>query len=910
MNSRFDLEKALAAWRRSLEYNRAFSADDLDELEQHVRDQVAGLVAEGLTEEAAFHRALHEMGDYPTAEAEYRKVYWGKLRREHRLNDEISWRGAMLKNYFLVGIRSLLRAKLHSFLNLFGLAVGMACCLLIFQYAAYETSFDAFHEKKDQLYRATFRQTQNGEDQGFGVTVGYIFGPTMAQEVPGIVRYSRVHPFDREPVLSYNGVSADQTFTEDKILFVDSTFLSMFNYRLVNGDRATALRQPQTMLVSESMARKYFRAEEPVGKAVKVTGFWVRGTYTVAGVFKDVPPTSHMQFDFLLPMEDLLRDGRFDRGGGPWGWQNFVTYLEIEPTADVAAIEANITKMYSKHRRDEFTASNTQATAYLQPLMDIHLNSAIRGPVAVTGDRNTVYFFSIIGLITLVVALVNYINLATARAMDRAKEVGVRKIVGAQKTQLIGQFLMESALTNIVALVLAIVLSLLLLPVVNRSADVEMTRDLWLDGRFWVVFLGIFAVGTLLSGLYPAFVLSSFKPVTVLKGSVRAFASTMRLREVLVVVQFTASIALLAGTVIVYSQISYMRSFDTGLDLEQVLVVEGPRVRAAGGDRGAEMMLFKNELRKIPKIQEVGLSQTTPGQTFYFSIPVYQATSNPSTGALARLTLIDEDFPKVYGLELAAGEAFDEGMTVPDSGAAPVMMNETMVRELGFASNEEAINERIASGSGGPGFLVKGVFKDFQWSSAHREAESVIFLYNRNGDNISMKLGTAEMPKTIAAIEQTYEELFPGNPFNYSFADASFDEQYRADRRFATLFGAFAGIAIMIACLGLFGLASFTAAQRTKEIGVRKVLGASVRSIVGLLSKEFLMLVGIAFIAAVPASFFYMKSWLNDFAYRIELGPGVFLLAGGAALFIALATVGYQAFRAAMTDPIKSLRYE
>ncbi len=904
----FDLEKAIAAWRRSLECNRTFRREDVDELEQHVRDQVVGLMRYGVPEEEAFRRAMEEMGDYGSVEDEYQKVYWGKIgRRQERMN-ELRWRLSMLTNYLKIAFRTLLRHKGHSFITIAGLALGMACCLLLFQYVVYETSFDEFNTKKDRLYRVTFRYMQNGEHGGIGATVGHILGPTMAQEVPGIVRYTRIHPNYGGAVISYPEASDSRTFTEDHVLFVDTTFLSMFDYRLVKGERSRVLRQPQTLLISESMARKYFGDEEPVGKTLELT-WWESGTYTVTGVFEDVPPTSHLQFDFLLPLEDLLDNERFQQAGAAWGPEQFITYLELDGNVNSAALEQQITERYRQYHLPFLASRKVDVRFHLQPLTDVHLNGEIYAPATRTGDRRLVYFFTLIGLITLVIALVNYVNLATARAMDRAREVGVRKVVGAHQTQLMGQFLMESALMNMVALVLAIGLSMLLLPVVNRAADVQMTWALWVDGRFWAVFLGLFGLGALLSGLYPAFILSSFKPASVLKGKVGAFASRVALRKVLVVVQFAASIALLAGTTIVYSQLSYMRSLDTGLDLEQILVVEGPSVRVEGGDREAEMTAFKSELLKIPAVQAVGLSATTPGRGFNWYTQMYKATDDPSKSRDARGTGIDHDFARVYGLELAAGQSFYEGMTVPDSGAQPVMINEAMVRAVGFASAEEAINERIVAG-GGPGFLVRGVFKDFQWSSAHQEAEAVMFLYQTGGGNLSLKVHGGDLSGTIAAVERTYEAFFPGNPFNYYFADAAFDEQYKADQRYAMLFGAFAGIAIVIACLGLYGLAAFTAEQRTKEIGVRKVLGASVGSIVALLSKDFLKLVGVAFAVAVPVAYYFMNEWLNEFAYHITLGPGVFLLAGLIALVIALATVSYQSVRAAVADPVKSLRYE
>jgi putative ABC transport system permease protein len=665
----------------------------------------------------------------------------------------------MLKNYLKTAFRNLRRQKGYSFLNVVGLTLGMACCLLLFQYVAYETSYDDFNTKKDRIYRSTFETTRNGEDLGFSGTQGYIYGPTVAAEVPGIARYARIHPNYGDAVISYQSPSDDRTFKEPNVFFVDSTFLSIFDYPLIRGDRSQALREPLTMLLTESMARKYFGTENPIGKSLEFTG-WIDTTYTVAGVLEDVPSTSHMQFDFLLPMEDLLEDGRFEQGGAPWGWQNFVTHLELEPNADPKAIEAKITELYAKYRADDFSSQNMTAKAYLQPLLDVHLNREIQAPAAVTGDRKTVYFLTIIGLVTLVIALVNYVNLATARALDRAKEVGVRKVVGAQRNQLVGQFLMESALLNVLALALAIGLSFLLLPVVNQVAETQMTMDLWLDGRFWAVFLGIFGVGALLSGLYPAFILSSFKPVVVLKGKVGALTSRVALRKVLVVVQFAASIALLAGTAVVYSQISYMRGLDTGLELEQVLVVEGPRIRDEGADRQEEMKTLKTELRKIPGVGATAVSGTTPGRGFYFYSNRWRANADPSTAQDIRGTSIDHDFAEVYELELVAGEAFYEGMTRPDSGAQPVMVNEAMVRAMGFASNEEAVNQNIVNGP--PGEIIRGVYKDFQWSSAHEEKEAVMFIYQPGGGNISMKVSVADAAQIIAAVEKTYAALFPG----------------------------------------------------------------------------------------------------------------------------------------------------
>ncbi|HMB92483.1 MAG TPA: FtsX-like permease family protein, partial [Rhodothermales bacterium] len=519
------------------------------------------------------------------------------------------------------------------------------------------------------------------------------------------------------------------------------------------------------------------------------------------------------------------------------------------------------------------------------------------------------YFFLMIGIITLLIALVNYVNLATARALDRAREVGVRKVVGAHQRQLIAQFMMESCLMNGIALLLAVGLSLALRPVLNQLANVHLVSAMWLQSDFWLVVLGIFAVGTLLSGVYPAFMLSSFKPVTVLKGGAGTLASRATLRKSLVVIQFVASIVLLAGTAVVYQQLAFMRSMDMGFELDQVLVVERPRVRGEVEQWATEMNTFKDKLRTIPAVGHVGLSSTTPGRGFDWYSRVFKRTDDPSQGKAARATRIDYDFLEVYGLQVVAGAPFREGMSLSDGEDAQVLVNEKLVRAVGFASNEEAIGQEIRVQRGDT-YIIHGVVSDFKWSSAHVWGESVLMLYETRYGDISMTVQPEQIPSTLAAVREVFQTLFPGNPFVYRFADESFNAQYRADQRFATLFAIFAGIAILIACLGLFGLAAFTADRRTKEIGVRKVLGASVGSIVALLSQDFLKLVGFAFLFAVPLTYVLMQRWLEGFAYRISQGPGVFVLTGGLVLLIALATVSYQSIKAALADPVKSLRYE
>jgi len=484
----------------------------------------------------------------------------------------------------------------------------------------------------------------------------------------------------------------------------------------------------------------------------------------------------------------------------------------------------------------------------------------------------------------------------------------VRKAIGAQRRQLVIQFLCESAFTNLLAVLLAAVLAAALQPVVSDLVGASLTRAIWTTPGFWAVFVAVFCAATLLAGLYPAFVLSSFRPVAVLKGKAGSAGAHAWLRRGLVVFQFAAAIALLVATAIVYRQLDFVRSMDLGIDMEQVLTVPSPRMLPEGSDRASAVEAFTQELSSIPAVQETATSSDVPGQGVAFTTTTRRATADPSTEIYVSGTRIDSSFARLYGLELVAGEGFANISTPPAEGEArPIIINETAARAFGFDTPEEAIDEVL---EGDNGRRIVGVFKDFNWSSAHQERENAIFLLGRGEAKVSIRVSTENLPRTIAAIEEIYRGLFPADPFRYSFVDEQFDLQYRNDQRFARLFGIFAGLAIAIACLGLFGLASFTAQQRTKEIGVRKVLGASVSSIVTLLSRDFVALVAVGFVAAAPPAYFIMQRWLENFAYRVDIGPIVFVSVGAAVLVIALLTVSYQSVKAAIADPVESLRYE
>ena len=799
----------------------------------------------------------------------------------------------------------------HSLLNIAGLAIGMTCCILIFQYVAFQLSFDSHHAKADQLYRVVRASTQNDERLPDMVWTGWGEAPAFAEAVPDVERYARVQVYFGGAIVSPVS-SPDVVVREENAYFVDPAFLNMFTIPFVAGDPASALTRPHTLLISESAALKHFGTVDAVGEIFRIRGAWTDGDYSVVGVFADVPPMSHLQPEFLFPMQDLLATERYSDPSSAWSRDNFYTYVELRSGANVPHVEALLTKSYISRNREALEALNRTAAMRLEPLRDIHLNSDIWVPGTVTANRTTVYFFGIVALLTLVIALINYVNLSTARALDRAREVGVRKVVGANRRQLITQYLFESALTNAAALCIAIVLSYTLLPVVNRLADVSISSNVWTNLRFWIAFVFAFGAGALLSGLYPAFILSAFKPVAILKGTGGALRARSTLRKVLVVAQFAASVGLLIGTLVVYAQLGYMRNMNLGLELDQILVVKGPPLEGDGATRYATLNTLKQELSKSAGIEGVTQSGTVPGQGFTMYSSFYRAEADPSTQQRVQANAIDHDFLELYGLDLVAGEPFTESAAqISEGSIIPVLVNETAVSQLGFASAETALGNIVLMV--GNQYQIQGVLSDFKWTSAHEENAPILFYPVSSwdpGGTFSARVNAQDVQETITSIQDLYTQLFPDSPFEYFFADQEFDKLYRNDRRFARLFGLFAGLAVLIACLGLFGLASFTAQQRTKEVGVRKVLGASVQNVVVLLSKEFLLLVLVGFIIAAPLAYIGMQRWLETFAYRIEVSAWVFVISGLAALLIALLTVGYQSIKAATADPVKSLRYE
>jgi putative ABC transport system permease protein len=782
----------------------------------------------------------------------------------------------------------------------------MTCCLIIFQYVTFESAFDNFHENKHTLYRVLqgYARGNDALEQGHAYTAQSL-APALRESVSDIISITRLHSEDA--VIS-TPAKPGEVFEDNTALYADPAFLQMFSFPLISGDLRSAL-SPGTVLISEAAAERYFANATAEGQLIDVVGN-VRKTFTVTGVFKNTPANSHLQFDMLLPMDDLLKGEDYaNEPEGGWSWNNFTTYIQIHSLADVSTVEREMTAVLLKHRGEIFKQQGGRAALSLQPLEDIHLNAEVSGAGnIVSGSYRTVYFFLVIGLITLIIALVNYINLATARALNRAREVGVRKSVGAKRKQLIVQFLFESAFTNVAALIIAMAFTAALLPFINDLAETRLYVDQWLQPGFLLALGLMLLTGTLIAGLYPAFVLSSFRPAIVLKGKISSSGKRFTLRKALVVIQFTACIVLISGTTIVYQQLDFMRDMDLGLSLEQVVSVQAPRVLSADTDRGTALRTFLSEVRRMPGVERVAMSSSLPGKGFNWNgASIRKATDDPANSLRGVATYIDSAFAPLYGLELLAGNDFSN-VTSTDTASWMVMVNETTSKNLGYKTTASAIGELLDIG--GNKARIIGVYKDFQWSSAHQAQQNIVFGATRTGRQVSIRIANDNASPVIAKIETLYAAMFPGNLFHYSFVDETFNLQYQNDQRFARLFTIFAGMTIFIACLGLFGLVAFTAQQRTKEIGMRKVLGASAMGIVTLLSRDFVKLVIIGFVLAVPITFYIMSQWLENFAYRTGIDVNVFLLSGGLALMIAMITVGWQSFRAAIANPVKSLRSE
>ena len=813
----------------------------------------------------------------------------------------------MIKNYFKIALRNLWKNKGYSAINIFGLAVGLASCLLITLYVTDELSYDRYNKKADRIYRINSDIRFGGADLHITETSD-MMGELLKKDYPQVEEYTRIYNNEGDKLIK----KGDEFIDEPRIAYVDSTFFDVFTLPAIEGNPHKALFEPNTVVLTQTAALKYFNDVHAIGKILEIKNDATTIPFKVTAVIKDVPKESHFNFEVFLSMKNANYQ---------WGQltsHNFHTYLLLKPGTDYKAFEKYFDQFTDKYvlpyaqqfikinSMDEFRKAGNKLEYSLIPLTDIHLKSNFNFEITPSGNIQYVYIFSVVAIFILILACINFMNLSTARSAKRAKEVGIRKVLGTQRKTLITQFLTESAITALIALALALLIAYLVLPLFNDIAAKTLSlTDLFNKQLILFLILLPFIVG-LLAGSYPALYLSKFKPITVLKNNLHTGFKKSNLRNVLVVFQFAISIMIIIGTIIVYSQLHYIQTKQLGFNKDQVLIIDGANAL------GKNAQAFKNDVLAMESVSSGTLSAYLPVSNSSRSDNSYskEAVMNTQSGIDMQTWIVDYDYIKTMGMEIVKGRNFSKDY---GSDSSAILITETTARMLGF---DDPVGKTIYSPTGIPGagalvpVQIIGVVKDFNFESLRRKLGPLCMHLGNSNGLASFKVSSTNTKNLIAQIEKKWKQLAPGMPFSYRFMSDSFNEMYRSEQRVGNLAVVFAILAIVIACLGLFGLVTYMAEQRHKEIGVRKVLGASVSNVVLLLSKDFLLLVAIAAVLAFPLAWWGMHKWLQDFEYRIHINVWVFVIAGIAALLIALLTVSYQAIKAALANPVKSLRTE
>ncbi len=812
----------------------------------------------------------------------------------------------MILTFLKLSLRKIWNELSFSILSIAGLSLATVSCTIILLYVGYERSFDNF--RSGDVYRVTYHGFQNNIETGKSAQVVPALAPALQKDIPEViaaVRLAHTGPFMSDPVMQYK----DKNFRESRIYFADDGFLSMFSYNVIAGSAETALGRPDQVVLAKSIAEKYFGKEDPLGKTLTFhRGERGAKEIIVTGVFDDVPLNSHFHSDFIVSFSTLGID--LDN---VWDWDNFYTYIQVQPGMEKKLVESKIPELLNKHIGEFIRADAANGNRFefqLQPIQSIHLESKLWGELEVNGDAGTVTFLNIIAIFILLIAWINYINFSIARSSENSKEISIRKISGSSRMQLIVQLLTDSALINLFAVCISIAIIQASLPLLKTLIGIPATISYGLENG--LTLLCIFAAGTLCSGIYPAIFISRLNPVSILKSKISRSAISLNLNKTLIVFQFTASIVLIIGTITVFRQLTFMRDQELGLNLEQTVVVKGPSVKDSTYQ--STLSFFANETSKLPGVSSFAVSSSIPGEELHWGRS-YSRKDDPQNSIGCSIVAIDERFFNLFGATMLAGQNY------PDATPAwkdAIIINETAAMELGFANASRAVDQTILWHENDQQLpkRVIGVVKDFNQQSLRKKVEPIVFTLRKYvfapwaGEYYSFKVNSQDLKASIKGIESLWTTVYPQNPFDYFFLDEYFNAQYKNDDQFGKVFAVFSGLAIFIASLGLFGLTAYMTAVRTKEIGVRKVLGSSVFQLVRLLSGSYLKLVLIAFVIACPIGVMLMNEWLSQFAYHIPLNVWIFVSAGALCFFTALLTVSVKSWQSANLDPVKALKYE
>ena len=806
----------------------------------------------------------------------------------------------MLKNYFLISLRHLLKNKLFSFINILGLALGIASFMLIISYVRFEYSFDHITKDIENTYRveSIFYKGDQKTDHWPTSTNGA--GAALVESFPEVLDMTRINWYNSDRIVRYE----EHKFRENHVCFADSNFFTFFNYPVIKGNRKTFLRESNTIIISESAARKYFGNEDPLGKRMQISTFSNTFDCEVTGVFADIPRNHTMHFDFLISWQT----------SGRWMWDFWYlhesyTYVKLQQGTNPNNLENQFPKIAENFKTKETLKDHTWAIDFV-PLKDIHLNPAKPYEIEAKGNRKAVNFLLLISFVILIIAWVNYVNLSTAKALERAKEVGIRKVSGSFQSQLIFQFLSESALVNIIAGTIALIIVLLSAWVLPLFIGESFSMELVNDPFFFITFGAIVFIGIFLSGVYPAFVLSGFKPSIILKGKYESSREGTILRQGLVILQFAITIILIGSTLIVGYQIKHMKKQNLGINIQQTLVIEAPTINE---NYQSKMNSFKNEVKSIAGVEAVTRSGSVPGKEVAKFLANRREYTPVEEQRLYEMQMVDFDYIDTYGLELVAGRDFDRNQ--PTDSIA-LILNQAAVAQFGFESDEAAIDERIIlEVTPDKRNHIIGVVKNYHQQSLQKEYTPIIQFMDPDYSWIpityfSVKINTDDVHQTIAKINEKWTIFFPESSFDYFFLDDFFNRQYLADQQYRSTFATFSVLAIFIACMGLFGLTMFTTTNRTKEIGIRKVLGASVINIVGLLNLELIKLMLISSVLGIPLAYYLIGKWLDGYAFKINLGLWMFVIPVLVVLVVSLLTTSYLTIKAALSNPTDSLKYE
>ncbi len=803
----------------------------------------------------------------------------------------------MLKNYVITAFRNLIKTKLFSIINILGLTIGVTVFILILHYIDYHKSYDKFNSNYERIYRLRYERT---DKDGGAVKFASCCPPAglvIREQFSQAEKVARI--FKSVGTVAYN----NKIFFEERLFFAETEFFEIFNFKILLGNPIKDLKDPNTAFISNSMSKKYFGNENPIDKIITVDK---KTAYKIVGVFEDVPQNSHVKFDFVFSYKTLIAKFGEDVEYS-WGDSGWFTYILFKKNADINTFHKKLMAFIDKEINEAWKPYNLRMELVLQPLASIHLNSNYQQEFEENGDEDTINFLSIIAVVVIIIAWLNYINLSTAHVLSRAKEVGLRKVVGATRLQLIIQFFIETFLINLVALFVTIISIAIIFPYISSIISIPLDYIVWNKSVFWIRLLIIFSIGIIVSGIYPILLVSSFSPITVLKGKLGlSNGNKLGLRKILVVIQFVIAITLITFTLAVIEQLNFMKNKDTGFTKDNVLVIRAPRVRDA--EFKNKLKTFKEELLSNRIVKEFCFVTEVPGkQVLWDAGGIFRVGSDENKNY--QIVGIDYDFAKLFNLKFVAGRNFSTDFP---SDTLAIILNETAVEWLGFKNSQEAIGKQVSYW--GIIYNVVGVLKNFHQQSLKKEFEPHIYRLMPTGRDVRgclvMKINTNEFLATVKTLKLKYASFFPNNSFEYFFLDEYFNEQYKPDDLFGNVFTIFSLLAIFVTCLGVLGLSSFMIVQKTKEIGIRKVLGASAFNIIKLLTKDFLILIIIAFILCIPFSYTLIDTWLLSYAVKIEITATLFIVPLIIVMFITLFTISFYVIKATKNNPVDSLRYE